>query len=564
MPRMIRTLTAALVITLGWTGAAQAVIAGNPGFTLSPFTKAQAGAGNAVALTMLWAPPQFLSNGPSDHQEVILTQLPLGSPQKYAAAKTAGSLSPLFVGNGQPLRITVAACEQASCVLGSVNTAETTGETMIDGTPPTGTLVLNGGAAATNNRTLALGLTATDPLIEGRAGTSSGVTQFAVDTDGDGSFPCSLVFNGDFSGCAQAFASTGSATVPAGDGVKTVGVLFGDGARAPSVPCTTPFCAVLLGNPILGNVSATSATDTILLDTVKPTAVAALDRTSIERGGSVTFSSAGSTDPGGPNASGIDPGATTWDFADGTPPAIGATATHTFTTVGTFIGRLLVRDRAGNVSDAGAFTVVVGPRPGDTVTGGGSIAGVSGSAAFSVSRLGVSARYSRSRLKGSVTVTGSSTLAGTLRLAVRTGLRGKVLRAKGSGIGAAPFTRTLALPPTLAPGRYTLTLTGPGGVLSTVLSLTAPREGFATGKVTRPGPSARATFRFAARPVATLRTKLTVTWSQGTRILGVVPVGSGAVVRAALPPGATVARGRLTATLRARAIVVASASARRR
>lgn len=563
MPRMIRTLLAALVVTLVWAGAAQAVISGQPAFTLSPFTKAQAGAGNAVALTMLWGPPQFLSNGADDHQEVILTELPLGSPQKFTAGKTASSLTPLFVGNGRPYRTTVAACEQASCVLGSINTAEATGTTMIDATPPTGTVVLNGGAPATNDRTVTLGLAATDPLIEGRPGTSSGVTQFAIDIDGDGTFPCGILIGSDFSGCAQTFAGTGSATVPAGDGVKTVGVLFGDGARAPSVPCTTPFCAVLLGNPILGNVSTTPATDTILLDTVKPTAVATLDRTSVERGASVSFSSAASTDPGGAVASGIDPAATSWEFADGTPPAAGATVAHTFSTVGTFIGRLLVRDRAGNVSGAGAFTVVVGPRAGETVSGSGSVAGVSGTAGFSVSRLRVKAKYVRSRLKGSVTVAGASTLSGRLRLVVRRGPRGKVLRAAASTIGVAPFTKTLTLPSSLRPGRYTLALAGPGGTLSSVLTLKPPREGvIASGKITRPGPRARATFRFAARPVAGLRGTLRVVWSQGRRTLGVVRVGSGAAVRAALPAGSTVTRGPLRAVLRARTTVIGSAAAR--
>lgn len=561
MSRTTRTLTAALAMTLAGTGVAQGAIAGAPAFTLSPFTKAQAGAGNAVALTMRWGPPQFLANGANDHQEVIVTELPLGSPQKYSATKTQGSLGPIFTSNGRPQRITVAACEQASCVLGSVNTAETTGTTMIDATPPAGTVVINGGAPATNNRTVSLGLTATDPLIEGRPDTSSGVTQFAVDVDGNGTIPCDVFIPGDTSGCAQAFASTGTATVTAGDGPKTVGVVFGDGARLPSVPCATPFCVIVLGNPILGNVSD-EATDTILLDTVKPTAVATLDRTSVGREGAVAFSSASSTDPGGANASGIDPALTTWDFKDGTPPVTGATATHAYATAGTFIGQLRVKDRAGNVSDAGAFTVVVSPKPGEVLSGSGSIAGISGTAQFSVSGLQVRARYVRSRLKGSVKVTGSSIAAGNLRLVVRRGARGKVLRASSARIGTAGFTRTVTLPPTLVPGRYTLTLVGPGGTLSTVLSITAPREGvLRAAAVVVSRRTAVAKFAFAASPNPALRKNLTVTWSQGGRILAVVKAPSAAALASALPSGIVLAKGPVKATLRASAIVVGSATA---
>ena len=93
------------------------------------------------------------------------------------------------MGNGRPLRVAVGACQQAACDFGA-GTALTTRETMIDATPPTGTVVIDGGAPATNDRNVSLALTAADPLIEGRPDTSSGVSQFAVDVDGDGTFPC--------------------------------------------------------------------------------------------------------------------------------------------------------------------------------------------------------------------------------------------------------------------------------------------------------------------------------------------------------------------------------------
>lgn len=559
MTRPLRFIPAALALTLLGAGVAHGAVQGAPGFTLAPFTKAQAGAGNAVALTMLWAPPVFTANGASDHQEVAVAELPAGSPQTYSAGKTAASLGPLFTSNGRPYRITVRACEVALCPTGGPN--ETTGTTTIDATPPAGTVVLAGGAPATNNRTVALGLAAADPLIEGRPDTSSGVTQFAVDVDGDGTFPCEVFSPADTSGCAQPFAPTGSATVSAGDGIKTVGIRFGDGARAPSVPCRTTFCVALLGDPILGNVSD-EVTDTILLDTVKPTAVATLDRTAITRGEAVAFTSGASSDPGALNASGIDPALTTWDFADGTPPSTGATASHVFATAGTFIGALRVRDRAGNVSDAGAFTVVVAPKPGETLSGAGSIAGITGTAQFSVSGLQVRARYVRSRLRGSVKVTGSSLAAGDLRLVVRRGTAGRVLRASSSRIGTAGFTRTVTLPASLRPGRYALSLVGPGGTLGTVLTILPPREGvLRAAAVVVARRTATATFAFAAQPNPALKKNLTVTWAQGGRILAVVKVAAAPAFASRLPSGIVLAKGTVKATLRASAIVVGSASA---
>lgn len=487
--------------------------------------------------------------------------MPNGSPQKYATTKTASSFGPIFVGNGVPMSITVAACEQAACVLPSVNTLQTTRTTMIDATPPSGTVSLDDGALATNNRTVTLGLAATDPLIAGLPGTSSGVTQFAVDEDGNGTFPCSPLLNGDTSGCAQAFAPTGTATVPAGDGAKTVGVQYGDGARAPAVPCTPPFCAIFLGNPILGNVSTAAATDTILLDTVKPVAVATQDRSAVDRGGSVAFDSATSTDTS-PTAtpSGIDPAATTWDFRDGTPPVTAAKVAHVFAAAGTFVGQLRVKDRAGNLSDPRSFTVTVNTSGGATA-GGGSIAGISGTAGFSISRLRVTARYVRSRLKGSVAISGSSTLAGGFRAELRRTARGKLLRTLATTVTAAPFATTLTLPPTLLPGRYRLSFVGPGGTLTTTLTLTPPRVGvISAARVT----ASRARFTFAARPVVALRRKLTVRWSQKGRDLGVTRATGARVVTAPLPAGAHPGRGRLTATLRAGGTVVGSGGVRLR
>ena len=303
---------------------------------------------------------------------------------------------------------------------------------------------------------------------------------------------------------------------------------------------------VTLGSPILGNVSAI-ATDTILLDTVKPIALSTQDRFTVDRGGSVSFDSTTSVDQNPQAASGVDPASATWQFKDGTPQATGTKVTHVFNQAGTFVGDLRVRDRAGNLSDIRQFAVTVNPGPGGSSVG--TLRGITGTAAFNLDRLRVSARYVRSRLKGSIILSGSAAQAGALRAELRRSARGRLLGkivAKRLKVGA--FTRTLKLPESLLPGTYRLAFVGPGGTLRTTLTLKAPREGvIRSGRISGAG----VLFRFAAQPVKALRGKLTVAWSQGSRSLGTVPVASGASIRAALPGGATLGGGRLRAVLRA-------------
>ena len=99
-----------------------------------------------------------------------------------------------------------------------------------DTSPPTGTLVINGSAAATNSRTVALTLAATDAL--------SAVTQMRFSNTGS-----------SFS-AAEAYATTKTWTLSSGAGTKTVYVQFKDAA---------------------GNWSSLPITDTIVLDTTAPT-----------------------------------------------------------------------------------------------------------------------------------------------------------------------------------------------------------------------------------------------------------------------------------------------------
>ena len=362
------------------------------------------------------------------------------------------------------------------------------------------------------------------------------------------------------------FAPTVPATIPVGDGVKTVGVEFGDGARPITTPCMLPSCFILFGPPILGNVSA-PATDTIILDTAKPIAQAVLDRTTIQRGETVGFDASTSTDQNPAIASGADPTTAVWDFKDGTPPSTGQRVTHVFATAGTFIGQVTVKDRAGNVSDPRSFSVTVTPRPGDAAAAGGSgsVGAITsqGTAAFRIDRVKVNARYSKSKLKGSITLVGTSTQAGTLRADLRPTTKGGKVRHLAGRVALGAFSTTLKLPADLLPGTYKLDFVGPGGTLNSSLKLTAPKEGvLKSGKVSASPRRAVVLFTLAAQPAKALRGRLTVSWLQGSRTLGLVKVRSGARITATLPAGATPAKGKLRAQLRAGGLVVGDATGR--
>jgi hypothetical protein len=559
----LRLLVMTLAVGLLAAGSAQAVTTTST-FTPTPFTKATAGAGNAVLATFNWKPVIWDPTSPTDKQDVLADALD-GGASNSASLGATNSTVPLLLSDGRLYRVRIIAC-QVTATCSTVANLEVSADTRIDATPPSGTVQVNGGAVATNSPNVTLNLAASDPLINGIAGSSSGVTQAAVDRDGDGTFPCSFIFNDpnpDFTGCAGNFNPATPATLTAGDGVKTVGVKFGDGARTPPAPCTNIFCVVILGSPILGNESAI-ATDTILLDTVKPLALFTQSGFVVDRGASVTFDATSSVDQSPATASGVDLATATWQFKDGTPQATGATVSHVFNQVGTFVGELRVRDRAGNLSDARPFSVTVNPGPGGSTAGGGSIGGITGTAAFKLDRLRVRARYVRSRLKGSIALTGSSTRAGALRAELRRTARGRVLGrivAKRLKVGA--FTRTLKLPAKLLPGTYRLAFIGPGGTLRTTLTLRPPREGvIRSGRISLSGGRASVLFRLAAQPVKALRGGLTVAWSQGSRKLGTVAVSSGARIRASLPGGASLASGALRAELRAGSTVVGSATIR--
>src|SRR5262245_54170912 len=227
MQSVSRVLVLALVAGLFGAGSAHAAFIG-PSFTPAPHTKAVAGAGNTASTTIRWDPAVFLGGAVApDHQDVVYTDMTAGGTQTAGAG--TGNEVTLFLVDGHRYSITVSACESASLctTLPPSQHGDSTAETIVDATPPSGAVQIDGGATATNKREVTLSLTASDPLINGIGGTSSDVDQYAVDVDNDGTFPCTFLLlpgqTPDNSGCAGTFAPLVPATLTAGDGVKTVG-----------------------------------------------------------------------------------------------------------------------------------------------------------------------------------------------------------------------------------------------------------------------------------------------------------------------------------------------------
>jgi len=166
--------------------------------------------------------------------------------------------------------------------------------------------------------------------------------------------------------------------------------------------------------------------------------------------------------------------------------------------------------------------------------------------------------WSRSRVRGTLRVSGTLERAGKVEVALLRGRR--VAQRKVFTLPAGAFTKRVALARTLVPGRYTLRLrevgTPVGPALVTAqrtLRLAAPPEGVVSTSFVSAvlnGPPARtlrdksrifANFRFAALPNAKLR--ITTTWippghPQGTDVRPRARlVSSFLTKKSGLPPG---------------------------
>jgi dipeptidyl aminopeptidase/acylaminoacyl peptidase len=227
--------------------------------------------------------------------------------------------------------------------------------------------------------------------------------------------------------------------------------------------------------------------------------------------------------------------------------------------------------------------VVTGP------TGGGTsglqtftVQTVAGGPGLSLSGAAVQNRWTASRLKGRLVLTGAATRAARLQVRVlRPTGRGAALVTRTIALkGGGAFTRRLTLSPTLVPGRYLVRVRelGPGpGLLPTAerrTTIPAPREGVVSRAYfsTKIGGRslARITgrsiifahFRFAARPKPGKR--LTVSWySPGARRpVAVDRKGRTSVVIAFIKGPRSLPTGRWRAELRYGGKLVATARVR--
>jgi PKD repeat protein len=166
---------------------------------------------------------------------------------------------------------------------------------VLDSTPPTGSITINGGAAYTTSTSVTLNLAAFDA--------TSGVSQmcFAESSSWSNYEP---------------YATSKSFTLASGDGTKVVYVQYKDNA---------------------GLIDSSYAL--IVLDTTLPVANAGQNQ-NVQIGQVVTFNGAGSTDNTGIASY-------QWNFGDGGTGS-GISPTHTYSTAGTYTVSLMVTDLAGN------------------------------------------------------------------------------------------------------------------------------------------------------------------------------------------------------------------------
>ncbi|MCC6830552.1 MAG: hypothetical protein IT200_04330 [Thermoleophilia bacterium] len=239
--------------------------------------------------------------------------------------------------DGTTYRVTVAATALENAA--PVSSAPSEPATFLyDARPPTGSVLIDDGAAYATGLTVTLHFQAADPLPgSGEVGSMDVV---------EGAFPC-----GDPIACRRSFVTGVQKYLAAGpDGVRTISARFHDTA---------------VGAAGAGGNASAIVSDTIFLDRRAPTARLAAT-TAPAAGRAVTFTSVGSVDgAGGPADSGLS-GRVDWDFGDGVA-ATGVTARHTFA-AGRRTVTVRVYDRAG-LSGTASATFSVPPPSGAVVTG---------------------------------------------------------------------------------------------------------------------------------------------------------------------------------------------------
>jgi hypothetical protein len=243
-----------------------------------------------------------------------------------------------------------------------------------------------------------------------------------------------------------------------------------------------------------------------------------------------------------------------WSFGDGASGS-GLSVSHAYAAAGTYTSSVTVTDASGNAVTRQLTNTI------------GALQSTLTSARFS-------AKWSASRVKGTLAVTGTAPRAGGYSVDVFSGKVRKLHAAYTLTAGA--FSKALTLPARLLPGSYDVTLT-PAFAANVVApasgtaKLAAPAEGVVDRVVIsgrNGGPSARtlkrattiwASFHFAAVPKGTLK----LTWYKtvkGKRVrLGATGKSPGKKVGSYLRLGGTL-HGTFTAVLSRKGKVIAQGS----
>jgi hypothetical protein len=239
----------------------------------------------------------------------------------------------------------------SSCVSGANQGKRTS--TTIDRTKPTTSIAAAGGAAFTKQQSIPVSIGFQDATA--------------------GPFPANFV-------CVQAgtnpctnYAHSPACSVPGSGGKNTTFACAVDASQLPDGPVTV--CAIAADAAQPNNPSSASQTvsasqanksdpqcDTVLLDRHGPNLAVSASKTVVLVGEQVAFSSQAS-DP----VSGVDSSASRWEFGDGTPPAAGASASHSFAQPGTYVVEFRAKDQAGNESVA-ERTITVNAPPSNPTT----------------------------------------------------------------------------------------------------------------------------------------------------------------------------------------------------
>jgi hypothetical protein len=190
---------------------------------------------------------------------------------------------------------------------GNEESHKTLTQIKLDKTAPSGSIQINSGANYTTSTSVMLTLTATDSV--------SGVSQVRFSNDGVWDTE-----QWENPSTAKTWALT------SGDGQKTVYYEIKDNAGL-----------------------VTSYSSSIILDTEVPVAKTGQDKT-VSLGSCATFDAQGCTD---------DVGVVSyeWDFGDGTT-ADGITATHVYSSPGTYNAQLTIKDAAGNTATSNILVTV--------------------------------------------------------------------------------------------------------------------------------------------------------------------------------------------------------------